>query len=264
MFRPIYSTLLWCLIGAWPGFGQSPLIQSQELAKNWLKYRGEPPIYSAVGTLAIPEEKQGKDWTWSVSWVKTNQTTKVSWTELRNGAMDPYTMDVVSIFGVTENKLLVWGNKFKWGWIKFDPETMQYYPDKEHDWKVLYSTPSNIYSSLVQAPNDAGPLREFPNDHSRVLFDLKHKPWRRYTDHRTYYEYIPEGSWVLVLEQRNDWVRVRLPKSELKIPGNEEETYTLKIDWDIKREGWIRWCRPGPVKGSKETLLRYVAFGFYD
>jgi hypothetical protein len=158
----------------------------------------------------------------------------------------------------------VWGNKFKWGWIDFDPETMLYYPTVEPNWVKMNQFRSNVYSSLIQAKNTAGPLRKFPDTHSRMLFDLKNKPWRRYTDHRAYSDYDPDGSWVFVLEQRGDWVRVRLPKSELKIPGSEEETYTLKVEWDTNREGWIRWRRPGPVNGSKETLLVCVGFGFYD
>jgi hypothetical protein len=178
--------------------------------------------------------------------------------------MDPYTMDVVSVYAIKDDKLLVWGSKYRWGWINFDPEKMEFYASKEPNWNSMLSSASDICSSSIQAPNEAGPLRSSPDDHGRILFNLNRKPWRRYTDHRTYNDYLPEGTWVRVLEQRGDWVRVRLPKSELKIPGKEEETYTLKIEWDSQREGWIRWCRPGPVKGSKETLLRCVAFGFYD
>lgn len=253
--------------GSMAAYCQPAPPRTPDLAAHWIAFKGKC-WGGELGLLSPRSEalelNQGAPWRWEVYWLNTRMTRAVSYEELLQLSADPNAQDFPTVFARRGSWLLVRGlGKRGWGWIQLDPERMEFHSKSEsQDWTNTKrgTGPGNMF---LQLDDRAGPLHQRPDPRSAVVFDLRKKPWRRYSEHRSY-TWRPAGTWVRALEQRDDWVRVMLPSSEVKTPGREEETYTLTVTWDENRSGWARWTRPGPVKGSWDSWLAWVDVGYYD
>ena len=91
-------------------------------------------------------------------------------------------------------------------------------------------------------------LREGPNTSSMSLGPVK-------------------GEYLNLLTFSGEWVQVMEPKNIEWVPNmvQDEPRPLLRIRWNPKRTGWIRWRIPGPIPGTFHVLLRGTAyFGDYD
>jgi hypothetical protein len=197
---------------------------------------------------------------WAVHWVRSGRRSRVTTSDLLTLEDDP-AGDLAAVFARRGDWLLVRSAGAKgWGWTRFDAESMVFNPIPEsRDW-VEASNRASGGNSVLLIRDKAGPLRESPDLRSNAVVGLRDKPWRRYSEHRGY-GWSPDSTWIRVVEQRGDWVRVILPRSEQKLPGVEEETYTLKLEWNPDRTGWVKWKRPGPVRGSWDSWIKWASIG---
>jgi hypothetical protein len=75
------------------------------------------------------------------------------------------------------------------------------------------------------------------------------------------------GEYLQLISFSGDWVQVVEPMSTQWLPNmvQDEPRPLLRVRWNSKRTGWIRWRIPGPIPGTFHVLLRGTAyFGDYD
>jgi hypothetical protein len=74
-----------------------------------------------------------------------------------------------------------------------------------------------------------------------------------------------KGEYLKILKFKGDWVFVQEPSEIDWLPVGEDHSDILKVRWNSKRQGWIRWQLPGPVPGSHRNRMRGKAyFGIID
>lgn len=246
--------------------GQSVPHVRGDLAARWMAFRGK--VWGGeIGHLQMtfPEDRVMPETgpTCEVLWVRKGLKATITTYDLLNFEDDP-SGEVAAVFARRGDWLLVRGLGGRgWGWIRFNPDSMVFTPVRgSRDWVEVSERYSGGHSLLLIG-DQAGPLREVPHPRSQIALDLRRKPWRRYSEHRGY-GWSPDSTWIRVMEQRGDWVRVCVPRSEEKVPGVEEETYTLKLEWDSGRTGWVKWKRPGPVLGTWSSWIKLASIGTYD
>ena len=205
------------------------------------------------------------DWIGKIQWIDFKDTEDTKSNPSANGLFNT-SHGGFSVYAIRGNMCLVWGTKQHWGWIKFDKSMMKYYDITSPDWKII---DSHSYDNVhVEANDIAGPLRETPSDHGRIIANLENKAWKQTAKQKGELKLAEgasdHGTWVHILEQQGDWVRVHLPKSERFYPLRNEGAFGVEVKWDLNLEGWIRWRKPGPVKGTNQILLGVREIGFYD
>ena len=239
-----------------------------KLSEYWLNSDKTPTNDCAIGLLEPLDSESGAppdEWIARIKWIDSNIY------ENKKLLMSPYGIrhprsNALSVYAIRGGNCLMYGKAQKWGWLRFDKSVMQFSDLSYFDW-VKMATHSSDHR-LLEAFDAAGPLRDTASDSGKIIARLEEKPWAQADRLKIATEKSGNsnlnGTWVQVLEQQNDWVRVRLPKTENIKPGLEESTYGVYIDWDPQLEGWIRWRRPGPVKDSWVLLLQMSEVGFYD
>ena len=76
-----------------------------------------------------------------------------------------------------------------------------------------------------------------------------------------------KGEYLQLISFSGDWVQVIEPENIKWLPNmvQDEPHPLLRVRWNPKRTGWIRWRIPGPIPGTFHVLLRGTAyFGYYD
>ena len=245
-----------------------PIEVNIKLSEYWLTSDKIPTNDCAIGLIEPLDFESGappQEWIARIKWIDS------SIYEDKKLLVSPYGIyhprsNAFSVYAIRGNNCLMYGKDQKWGWLKFDKSVMRYRDLSNFDWIKIAAHSSD--HRLLEAFDAAGPLRDTASDSGKIITRLEEKPWAQADRLKIATEKAGNsklnGTWVQILEQQNDWIRVRLPKSEHIKPESEEGTYGVYIDWDPKLEGWIRWRRPGPVKDSRVILLQMSEVGFYD
>jgi hypothetical protein len=76
---------------------------------------------------------------------------------------------------------------------------------------------------------------------------------------------LVKGEYLRILDRKGDWVKVQESLEIQMVPAGDDKVDYLKVKWNPRRIGWVRWKVPGPVPGSSIKFLRgRQYFGIID
>ncbi len=171
----------------------------------------------------------------------------------------------IAVYARNDQWCLVHSSKSGWYWVLLREAELKDVNEPPYD------NPSKVIYTALEFPKVTEDLLETDSNgwatfnSITIIHPLEDEQLRSGPDLKSKSLGRVEGEYLRILERSGDWVRVQEPSKIKMVPAGEDRVDYLKVRWNPKRTGWIRWRIPGPVPGSSIKRLRGTAnFGIID